>query len=303
MNDVLLNAASLAIMIAIGYALKAAGLVKPGEHKLIARLIMTVTLPCALVAGFADFTMDASLYFVILLGAALNLLVLAFAFVFSFRKHNQEKVFHILNMPGYNIGCFSLPFIQTSLGPFGVIVTSMFDIGNSIMCTGTTYALASEIAGKGERNKLRGFLKKMLSSVPFDTYMLMLLITVLGIHLPGFIFAIAGKVGAANPFLCMLLIGMLFEAKLEKHQISHVVSVLSVRLASAVLFALFIYYYAPFSTEIKQVVVIAVFSPLPIIATIFTEKCGADGKLSGICNSLSIPISLAIMTGLVYLWK
>lgn len=303
MSDVILNALSLAIMIVIGYALKAGGYVKPGQHALIADIIMMITLPAALISGFSGFRMDSSLYFVILLGVLLNLAVCAFAYLFSLSKHNEEKAFNILNMPGYNIGCFTLPFIQTSLGPFGVIVTSMFDIGNSMMCTGVTYALASEIAGKGEKNKLKSFIKKMISSVPFDIYMLMLFITVTGIKLPDFVFAVTGKIGSANAFLCMLLVGILFEAKLEKYQIAHVVNILGVRLVSATVFALLIYCYAPIAVEIKQVVIITVFSPLPIITAIFTEKCGADGKLSGICNSLSIPISLIVMTSLVYLWK
>lgn len=303
MSDVLFNALSLAIMIVIGYLLKAHGYVKPGEHKLITNIIMMVTLPCSLISGFADFTMDTSLYFVIFLGLIFNLLVLAFAFLSSFREHNEVKAFNVLNMPGYNIGCFTLPFIQTSLGPVGVIVTSMFDIGNSVMCTGVTYALAAEIAGKSEDHRLRNFIKKMFSSIPFDTYMFMLLLMITGIKLPEFVFTITTKLGSANAFLCMLLIGMLFETNLKRYQLIHVFRIIGVRFISAVLFSLLVYYYAPIALVIKQVVIITLFSPLPIITTIFTERCGADAQLSGICSSFTIPISLLIMTCLVYAWK
>jgi predicted permease len=264
---------------------------------------MMVTLPCALISGFANFTMDSSLYYVILVSLLFNIIVCILALLLSFDQHNEIKAFNVLNMPGYNIGCFTLPFVQTALGPFGVIVTSMFDIGNSIMCTGVTYALASEIAGNSEKQKLRNFIKKMLSSIPFDVYMIMLFITITGIKLPAFIFFITSHIGSANPFLCMLLIGMLFEGRLEAYQRLHVTKVLAVRLVTATMFAAIIYYYTSFSMAIKQVVILATFSPIPISTTIFTEKCGADANLSGICSSFAIPISIIIMTSLLTYWN
>ena len=101
----------------------------------------------------------------------------------------------------------------------------------------------------------------------------------------------------------MLLIGMLFECQLEKYQRLHVLKILAVRLSTAALFALTIYYYSPFSMAIKQVVILTTFSPIPISTTIFTEKCGADAKLYGICSSFSIPISIIIMTSLLTYWN
>ncbi|WP_199883918.1 AEC family transporter [Anaerosinus massiliensis] len=303
MNDVLLNALSLITMIIIGYHLKKYNFVTLEGRKLITDIIMMVTLPCALISGFSDFKMDASLYYVILVSLSFNVIVCLFALIWSHREHNEVKAFNVLNMPGYNIGCFTLPFVQTSLGPFGVIVTSMFDIGNSIMCTGVNYALAAEIAGKGEQNKIRNFIKKMLSSIPFDVYMVMLFITITGIQLPHFVFYITSHIGSANAFLCMLLIGMLFEYKLERYQLVHVITILSVRLLSAAIFAFIIYYYTSFSLAIKQVVILTTFSPIPISTTIFTERCGADVKLSGICSSFAIPISLIIMTSLLTYWN
>jgi len=302
MNDILLNTLSLALMIVIGYLLKSYGYVKNGQPKLIMNIIMLVTLPCALIASFAGFEMDTSLYFVIALGFLFNIIVCIYALLASLKEHNDIKAFNILNMPGYNIGCFALPFIQTSLGSFGGIIVSMFDIGNSMVCTGLTYALASEIVGKKEKNRLNNFIKTMLSSVPFDVYMFMLFITITGIKLPDFVFTIAGKLGAGNAFLSMLLIGMLFEAQLEQYQIKHVLHILGTRFAASCCFAALIYFFAPVSEIIKHVLIITLFAPIPIITTIFTERCHADARLAGICASCAIPLSLIIMTGLVFYW-
>ena len=62
----------------------------------------------------------------------------------------------MLNFSGYNIGAFTLPFIQNFLGSFGVIAICMFDVGNSISCTGGSYALTTmAINDSNEKNSER----------------------------------------------------------------------------------------------------------------------------------------------------
>ena len=63
----------------------------------------------------------------------------------------MRQDFYVFNLAGYNIGCFTLPFAQSFLGPFAVVATCMFDVGNSIMCTGGTYALTSGLVHTGEK--------------------------------------------------------------------------------------------------------------------------------------------------------
>lgn len=67
------------------------------------------------------------------------------------------QAFNIINFSGYNIGCFTLPFIQSFIGPAGVVATCLFDAGNSVMCTGATYSIAKAAAGGKEGTTVRGF--------------------------------------------------------------------------------------------------------------------------------------------------
>ena len=39
-----------------------------GERKIVTKIIMNITLPCALITGFANFKMDTSMLFIILIG-------------------------------------------------------------------------------------------------------------------------------------------------------------------------------------------------------------------------------------------
>lgn len=263
---------------------------------------MNITLPCALITGFKDFKMDTSMLFIILIGFLANIIMSAIGFTLAKNKDNKEKAFNMLNLSGYNIGCFTLPYVQSFLGPFGVGITSLFDIGNSIMCTGGTYAVASSIAGEGEKQSIRGFLRKIFSSVPFDTYLFMFVITVTGIKLPEVIFNVTSNLSAGNAFLSMLMIGMVFECKFHKEQIFKIFSILGIRYLAAVVFAAIIYFLMPFSMEIKHVLVILVFGPVPVLAPVFTGMCGGDDGLAGVVNSLCIPISIVIITSILFFW-
>ena len=85
----------------------------------------------------------------------------------------------------YNIGAFTLPFVQNFLGAFGVVATCMFDTGNSIMCTGTSYTITKSVLHSEEgRLTPKVVVKRLFSSVPFDTYLIMLILVLFNIRLP-----------------------------------------------------------------------------------------------------------------------
>lgn len=302
MGDILIKAFSFVLIIIIGYVFKRRGIFGPRDYKIITRIIMNITLPCALITGFKGFIMDTSMIYIVLIGFLTNVIMSTIGFTLAINKDNKEKAFNMLNLAGYNIGCFTLPYVQSFLGPFGVGITSLFDIGNSIMCTGGTYAVASSVTGEGEKQSIRGFLRKIFSSVPFDTYLCMFIITVSGIKLPEVIFNVTSNLSAGNAFLSMLMIGMVFECKFHKEQIFKIFSILSIRYIAAVVFATIIYFLMPFSMEIKHVLVILVFGPVPVLAPVFTGMCGGDDGLAGVVNSLCIPISIVIITSILFLW-
>jgi hypothetical protein len=62
---------------------------------------------------------------------------------------------------------------------------------------------------------LRSIAAKLLVSVPFVVYMLMLVCAVLQLHLPQPVYTLTGLIGGANTFLSMLMIGMMFEMTLD----------------------------------------------------------------------------------------
>lgn len=74
---------------------------------------------------------------------------------------------------------------------------------------------------------------------------------------------------------------------------------LLLRYGLAIVLSLVCYFLLPFDLMIRQAVVLALFSPVSTIAPVYTDKLGGDAALAGMTNSVSIPISLLIMTGLL----
>lgn len=302
MGYVLLRALSFVLIIAAGYGLKKAGLFHKQDYLFVSRLIMTLTLPAAIITGFAEFKLEGGILWVPVIGFLCNAILIFVGWLVSRRQDGLSQAFHMINYSGYNIGCFTMPFMQSFLGASGVVVTALFDAGNAILCTGGTYAFASRFVPGEKKPTLLDSLKKMTSSMPFDVYVLMLVLAVLGLKLPEFVYTITGTFGSANSFLSMFMIGLLFDINLDAKKIKQVAWNLLARFVCAIVFAAGIYYFGPFSLEVKRIMMITVFSPIVSLAPVFTGRLGGDETLAGVINSLSIVIGLICITTLVVTW-
>lgn len=243
--------------------------------------------------------MDYTLFILTLIGFCGNLLMIAWGFILTRYQTNAAKIFYVFNLAGYNIGCFTLPFAQSFLGPFAVVATCMFDVGNSIMCTGGTYALTSGLVHTGEKYEpvsLRSIAAKLLGSVPFVVYMLMLVCAVLQLHLPQPVYTLTGLIGGANTFLSMLMIGMMFEMTLDLDKLKQVREVVLYRYVFGIALAWLCFYHVPLSAEVKEVLTLVFLAPSTAIGPIFIARMGGNVELAGFANSITIVLSIILMT-------
>ena len=300
MTSILIRAAALAALIVLGYSLKKSRVLKREDFAVLTQLVMKITLPCAVITNFSNLKVETSFLLLVVLGVASNVIMLGLGYLLSLRRTREEKAFSMINSAGYNIGSFSMPYLQSFLNESGILAVCLFDAGNSLMCTGMTYSIAAAVAGK-ERSTVRTFLKNTLSSVPLLCYVAMTILSLLHLQLPEFFLATAKVAGDANPFLAMLLLGLSFELKLSKEQAGRIVKILLVRYGTAILLALAAYRWLPFPIQLRQGMVLVLFAPLSSVCTIFTHRIRGNTELSGTLNSISIVCSILIMTGLM-LW-
>lgn len=297
---VLSKAIAFVLIILIGYMCKRRGVFAPTDYQLVSKIVLNITLPCAVISSFAHFQLDLSLLAAVALGLSGNCVMIFVALMLTRRETLAAKIFYIFSLAGYNIGCFTLPFAQAFLTPFAVVALCMFDVGNSIMCTGMTYALTASCIGYADGHKdrfsMKSIAEKLLHSAPFVVYISMLILSLAGVQFPKSVYTFTDIVGAANPFLSMLMIGMMFEIKLDKQAMGYVKELFSVRYLISLVCAGAFIYFAPFKQEVNYVIALAFMAPCTIIGPIFVEKLGGNVQLASLFNSMTIITSVILFT-------
>ncbi len=299
MFDILYRAGCLIAVILLGMFLRKVGMFRHEDYPILAKIGLNVTLPGMLITSFADFKFDVSLLLLVPVGLLANVL-LSVAGYLAAGKEKRQRVFNYINYSGFNIGSFTLPFIQSFLGPTGIVAACMFDTGNAIMCTGMTYSIgAALLPEKGEKQGARTFLKSLLTSVPFMTYVILLAVTLLGIRIPEAVTGFTSIIGAANPFLAMFMLGIVFEFHPSRKNIKLVLKNVGIRCGVCAVLAVLSFFVLPFPLEVRQALVLVLFSPITMNAPVFTDRLHLDTAMAGAINSFCIPVSLILLTVLM----
>ena len=297
MYNILLKSCSFVFIIFLGYILKKRGFYSPNDSKFVSKTVINLILPSAIISSFGKFQKDNSLFILIFFGLFCNIFLVFLGYILSKKKDSKTKALYMLNFSGYNIGNFTLPFAQSFLDPSAVVAICMFDMGNAISCTGGSYAITTMVINNyQEKNSFKILFKKLFKSVPFMTYIVMLLFSILNIPIPTPIISITSLIGAANGFMAMLMIGLMFEIKFKWDYISKALFILVVRYGITLILAIIFYNFLPFSKIMRQVLVIAIFAPISSLSPYFTEKCGSDYGLASFVSSISIILSIIVMT-------
>lgn len=298
MQEILSRAGCFIAIILLGYILRKKDFFKEGDFTVLSKVVLKITLPAAIVSSFAGKEIDLALLSLALISICAGLLYMMVMYVLNLKRGKDAQAFEILNTAGYNIGNFTLPFVQSFLGSIGVITTSLFDVGNACICLGGAYSVASIVKGGGKFSPLK-ILKALSKSVAFDCYILMVTLKILHLELPNAVISFADIIANGNAFMAMLMIGVGFKLSGDKSQIGSIVRVLTVRYSIAALLAVGYYTLLPFSLEVRQALVILAFSPIASAAPAFTGDMNGDVGLSSAVNSISIICSILIIVALL----
>lgn len=298
MLQILTRAGCFVAIIILGFTLKKVGFFKQEDFTLLSRITIRITLPAAIIVNFSGMSIDLSMLGLGLLGLGGGLLYILLGYLVNRKNTPEQQAFEMLNLPGYNIGTFVLPFAQSFLGPAGVIAASLFDTGNSVICLGGAYSLAAMVKdGKGFSGKR--ILKSLATSVPFVTYMIMVSMNLTGIPVPGFVVSCAEIIAGANAFMAMLTIGVGFKLEGDRRQVGRIVKILAIRYGVAAILAAVYYFVLPLELYVRQALVILAFSPIGSAIPGFTGELKGDVGLSSALNSIAIMISIVIIVVLL----
>ena len=298
MADILIKAGCYIAIILLGIVLRRLGFFKKEDFNVLAKIVIRITLPAAIIVSSAGRQISASMLSIVAIALGCGVLYMSLGYLLNRKGSASQKAFGILNMSGYNIGNFTMPFTQGFLGPAGVLATSLFDVGNACVCLGTAYGIAAAVK-KGGKLDLRPVGKSLLLSVPFMTYVITTLMSLFGLSFPAPVISLAQVIGNANVFLAMLMIGVGFHLEADRAHLIQAAKILSIRFGVAAVLAVIYYFVLPFDLITRQTLVILSFSPISTATPGFTADLGEDAGLSSAINSISIICSIIITVALL----
>ena len=285
-------------IIILGYILRKIGVFKEEDFRVISTIVVKITLPAAIVSSFNGKEIDPAMLSIALIGLGGGVIYMILSYLANMRAGKERQAFAMLNTSGYNIGNFTLPFVQSFLGPIGVITTSLFDMGNACICLGGAYSVSSMVQGGGKFS-IRRIVNKLIRSVPFLCYIVMIVTNLCHIPVLGVVFSFADIIANGNAFMAMLMIGVGFNLSGDRKQIGAILKILMIRYSVATVIGLVCFFVLPFSLEIRQALLILAFSPIASAAPAFTAEMDGDVGLSSAVNSISIVISIVIIVGIL----
>ena len=148
------------------------------------------------------------------------------------------------------------------------------------------------------RNVFKGF----FGSVPFDTYLVMIILTLVNVKIPDIIATLVQPLSNANSFSPMLMVGMLMDLPSGRQDVLKLLKVIGWRLPFGIAFAAAAWLLLPFSAEIRETAAMCCLEPIAVFSTLFTDKVLGNAKLAGFTLSITAIISLLMMTGAHFLF-
>lgn len=297
MAEILIKAASFVGIILLGYVLRSKGFFVKEDFYVLSKIVLKITLPAAIISNFSGIDLKPSMLFLSLLGLGGGVVLVSMGFLMSMGKSGEERAFNILNISGYNIGNFTMPFAQGFLGPLGVVATSLFDSGNALVCLGGSYSIAAMVKDGNGRFRVKPVLKALITSVPFDAYLLMTVLSLCHLSLPAPVVSFSNMIANANGFMAMLMLGVGFTMTGDRNWIGRIVKILAVRYSVSIALALGFYFLLPFALEYRQALALLALSPIASSCPAYTGDLKGDIGLASAVNSLSIVISIVLITG------
>lgn len=296
MLSIVIKAGCFVAIIFLGWFLRKIGFFKAEDFSILSRIVLRITLPAAIVANCAGRQISPAMLAISLLGFGFSMFYILCGYLLCRHQGKREQAFYMLNLTGFNIGNFTMPFIQSFLGPAAMLTTSLFDVGNAVVCLGTAYSLAA-VVQEGQKFSMKRVGKVLVRSVPFLAHITMATLALLHWNLPRPVVEFAGILGNANPFLAMLMLGVGFNLSGDRQQIGSIGKGLAVRYAGALVFASACYFLLPLEVESRIALVVLCLSPISSAIPAFTAELKGDVGLSSAINSISILISLVLIIG------
>lgn len=282
-------------IILIGYFFKRIKILKESDGQTIARIVFNITLPALVIVTFNQMEISFSLVSLILI-AFLFGIASALIGVFAFRSEKPNiKGMTAMMIPGVNVGLFAFPLVEAIWGKEGIQYFGMFDVGNSIIVFGVCFFVASYFAKGTSQFYLREAFSPLLRSIPFMTYMFVVVLNILDIHLPNLFLDTAEIVSKANMPLSLLLLGLYLNFTFEKSWFPLIGKYLAVKYGAGLILGFSLFWLLSDYPMLANTVLIGFILPSSTTSVVYALRYKYDAKMVGTLVNMTIIVSFILI--------
>jgi len=282
-------------IISLGYILKRGNIIKEKDGEGLSRIIFNLTLPSIIIVTFSDITLESSLFLLIFIGFLYGVLI-GFFGLFVFRK-KQRNIKGMLGMmvPGLNIGLFAYPLVEAIFGKEGITYFGMLDVGNAFIVFGLSYLIGSFYSKEDVKLDFKTVVTKMSKSIPLMTYIIVVIINLIGLTLPSVIVDVADIISGANMPLSLLLLGIYLNFSFEKSYVKLMLQYLGLRYGVGLLLGVLCFFVFPFDEMFKYTVLLGFLLPTSMSVLPYSVEFEYNQKFVGTLSNLTIIISFILL--------
>jgi len=240
--------------------------------KKLSFIIMYITLPCSILSSAKGVSLDPSLISIMLISAVYNLVLILAGFICY--KAGRFRIFAMMNLAGFNVGNFVLPFMQNMLSPHAFLGLVFFDLINALFIFGGSYCIAllcNKGYADGKTVNAKMVLHELAKSFPTYAYLIAITLSAFSIQVPKFLDLPLSAIGKANIFICMVVIGSNLAIALNKADLGIFCKLVFIRYLIALLLSIAVH-FLPFDSEIKILLIVLAFAPIGSINTVMTLR-------------------------------
>ena len=285
------------LLIALGYLLKRINFIKSADSQVLSTLVLNVTLPSLVIVNLNSANLDLSFSILPIMMLIYGILAKVIM-VALFRKYdNHVKGSVGMMAASLNIGLFAYTLVETIWPKNGMIYFGMADIGGAIIMFGVTYFVGSYYSEGSDQFNFKFLGKKLISSVPLVTYIVMFILNMANIHLPKASIDFFTIISKANMPLSMILLGIMLSFRIEKQFLPIAVKYLIVHYGLGCIAGLLVHFFLPTSDDMIKTTLLITWL-LPVGVAIIPYSIQFKYKtlpLVGMVTNISIVISIIII--------
>ena len=188
---------------------------------------------------------------------------------------------------------FAYPVVLATLGDKGLAQAILFDLGQTTLTLTVIYGLAVWHGAKG--TTARSAMRRFVSSPPLWALCLSLLLTLLGLHLPGWLHDALTPIHLTTTPLASLVLGLSISFSAVRRTWALALLGVGMRMVGGLLLGFAVAYGLDLAGMERAIVILVSAMPSAVTAVIFATDTGLDEDLVTSIVALSICVGVALL--------